>query len=176
MSDWLDDDDNNDNGNLGFSVDEIDTSAIDLIPPGRYEVDCTRAVVKPSKNNPTTVLAEIEETIVGPTHAGRKVWSRYVVAHANPDVMARGRAEVARLMQAYGVGGSSLTPLVGRSCIASVDVEAAKDGYEAKNKVKRREPAQGAAHPAPSSGASSTTTSKPAASRSAPAFLGNRKA
>lgn len=171
MSDWDNDDNGSDLGALGFDASEIEAPEFELVPPGRYDMDCTRAVVKPSKNNPTTVLAEIEETIVGPSCAGRKIWSRYVVAHADPKVMARGRADVARMMQAYGVGGGSLTPMVGRSCVGAVDVEPAKGDWEAKNKIKRREPSQGAATSAPAAPASS----KPATAKPAPGFLANRK-
>lgn len=170
MSDW----DNNvdaDLGALGFNAEEIETPDFELVPPGRYDLDCTRAVVKPSKNNPSTVLAEIEETIVGPSHVGRKIWSRYVVAHADPKVMARGRADVARMMQAYGIGGDSLTPMVGRCCIGAVDVEPAKGDWEAKNKIKRREPSQGAAKALPAN----VGASKPVAAKPAPGFLANRK-
>lgn len=171
MTDWNDDDNAGDLGALGFNAEEVETPDFELVPPGRYEVDCTKALVKPSKNNPTTMLAEVEETIIGPTHAGRKIWSRYVVAHEKPDVMARGRADVARMMQAYGIGGASLTPMVGRSCIAAVDVEAAKGDFDAKNKIKRREPSQGAAK-AP---ASAPASNKPASPKPAPGFLANRK-
>jgi len=170
MSDW-DNNDDADLGALGFDASEIEAPEFELVPPGRYDLDCTRAVVKPSKNNPTTVLAEIEETIVGPSCAGRKIWSRYVVAHSDPKVMARGRADVARMMQAYGVGGGSLTPMVGRSCVGAVDVEPAKGDWEAKNKIKRREPSQGAVTSAPAAPASS----KAATAKPAPGFLANRK-
>jgi hypothetical protein len=168
MSSW-DNDDNADTGNLGFDAAEVDVSSFDLIPPGRYTLECTRAIVKPSKNNPTTTLAEIEETIVGPEHVGRKVFSRYVVAHADPKVMARGRADVARMMQAYCVGGSSLTPMVGRTCIGAVDTEAAKGDFPAKDKIKRREPDASAAPAAP------PRPSQSGPARPAAPFLGNRK-
>jgi hypothetical protein len=73
------------------------------------------------------------------------------------------------MMQAYGVGGGSLTPMVGRSCVGAVDVEPAKGDWEAKNKIKRREPSQGAA-------ASTPASSKPAATgKSPPGFLASRK-
>jgi hypothetical protein len=166
MSSW--DNDDVDTGNLGFDTAEVDVSSFDLIPPGRYTLECTRAIVKPSKNNPTTTLAEIEETICGPDHAGRKIFSRYVVAHADPKVMARGRADVARMMQAYCVGGSSLTPMVGRTCIGAVDTEPAKGDYPAKDKVKRREPDAGA--PVAPSRPSQANPARPAAP-----FLASRK-
>lgn len=171
MSDW----DNNDNGSstaLGFNVEDVEAPSFDLLPPGRYQVTCSSAKVQPSKNNPTTVLASIEETIVEGDHAGRKVWSRYVVAHADGKVMARGRADVVRMMAAYGVGGGDLAPCVGRECIAAVDVEPAKGEWEARNKIKRREAVAGVAKPATKS-AAATGAPKPAA-KAAPAFLSRR--
>jgi len=151
MSDW-NNDDNDSSTSLGFNVEDVEAPSFELLPPGRYQVACSSAKVQPSKNNPSTVLANIEETIVDGDHAGRKIWSRYVVAHADGKVMARGRADVVRLMAAYGVGGGDLAPCVGRECIAAVDVEPAKGDWEARNKIKRREAIAGAvpaAKPAP---------------------------
>lgn len=166
MSSW--DNDDVDTGDLGFDANEVEVSSFDLIPPGRYTLQCERAIVKPSRNTPTTTLAEVTEVIVGPAHAGRKIFSRYVVAHADPKVMARGRADVARMMQAYGIGGSSLTPMVGRTCIGAVDTEPAKGDYPAKDKVKRREPDAGA--PIAPSRPSQASPARPAAP-----FLASRK-
>jgi hypothetical protein len=167
MSDW-DTGNDGDLGALGFDSDTVEAPEFVLLPDGRYPFICTSARVEPSKNTPTTVMANIEETVVDGPAAGRKVWSRYIVAHEKPDVMARGRADVKRMMTAYGVGGNSLTPMVGLECIGAVTTEAAKGDFSAKNKVSRREPSTNA-RPAPSS--------KPAAAapRAAAGFLANRK-
>jgi hypothetical protein len=170
MSDWDNGSDDGDLGALGFDSDTIEAPEFVLLPDGRYPLVCTSARVEPSKNNPSTVMANIEETVVEGPGAGRKVWSRYIVAHDKPDVMARGRADVKRMMQAYGVGGNSLTPMVGLECIGAVTTEPAKGDFSAKNKVSRREPVQGAAR-APS-------TAKPAqaaAKAPPPGFLASRK-
>jgi hypothetical protein len=169
MSDW-NNDDNDSSTSLGFNVEDVAAPSFDLLPPGRYQVACSSAKVQPSKNNPSTVLANIEETIVDGDHAGRKIWSRYVVAHADGKVMARGRADVVRLMAAYGVGGGDLAPCVGRECIAAVDVEPAKGDWEARNKIKRREAIAGAA---PAAKAAAPTVGAPKAA--APAFLSQRR-
>lgn len=169
MSDWNNDENDNSSTNLGFNVEDVAAPSFDLLPPGRYQVTCSSAKVQPSKNNPSTVLANIEETIVDGDHAGRKIWSRYVVAHADGKVMARGRADVVRMMSAYGVGGGDLAPCVGRECIAAVDVEPAKGDWEARNKIKRREAVAGAvpaAKPAPAAAAPKAA---------APAFLTQRR-
>lgn len=169
MSDW----DNNvdaDLGALGFDADTIEAPEFVLLADGRYPLVCTSARVEPSKNNPSTVMANIEETVSDGDFKGRKVWSRYVVAHEKPDVMARGRQDVKRMMQAYGIGGDSLTPMVGRECIGAVTTEPAKGDFPAKNKVSRREPSTNAA-PAPRAPAKPTTP----AARPAPSFIGNRK-
>lgn len=173
---WDNDNDGNDSMDLGFDTSTVETASYELLPPGRYRVICSSAKVQPSKNNPSTIMANIEETICddGP-HRGRKVWSRYVVAHADGKVMARGRADVARMLAAYGVSGSSLAPLLQRECIAAIDVEAAKGEWEARNKIKRREPVAGqvaAPRPAASS-ATAPAGKKPAAA--APAFLAARR-
>lgn len=176
MSSWNDDDSsgNNDSMDLGFDTSTVEAPSFDLLPPGRYRVACTSAKVQPSKNNPTTVMATVEETIVDDEspHRGRKIWSRYVVAHADGKVMARGRADVVRMLAAYGVSGTSLAPVLGRECVAAVDVEPAKGDWEARNKVKRREPIAGQPSSMPKAAAPSAP--KPAAGN-APAFLAKRK-
>lgn len=177
MSDWNDDNNGSDGMDLGFDTATVDAPSYDLLPPGRYRVACTSAKVAPSKNNPTTVMATIEETIVDDEspHRGRKIWSRYVVAHADGKVMARGRADVTRMLAAYGVSGSSLAPVLQRECIAAVDVEPAKGDWEARNKIKRREAVAGQAPsmPKPAAPGVGGAAAKPAAA--APAFLQKRK-
>jgi hypothetical protein len=177
MSDWPDDN-SNDSMDLGFDTATVDAPSYDLLPPGRYRVACTSAKVAPSKNNPSTVMATIEETIVDDEspHRGRKIWSRYVVAHADGKVMARGRADVTRMLAAYGVSGSSLAPVLHRECVAAVDIEAAKGEWEARNKIKRREAVAGQAPTAPKPAVAGITRdplAKPAGN--APAFLARRK-
>ena len=172
MSDW-NSDDNNSSTALGFNAEDVEAPSFELLPPGRYRVACSSAKVQPSKNNPSTVLASVEETIVDGDHAGRKVWSRYVVAHADGKVMARGRADVVRMMSAYGVGGGDLAPCIGRECIAAVDVEAAKENWEARNKVRRREAVAGAAPARPSTTPKAGTPMVPKGSP--PSFLAQRR-
>ncbi len=172
MSSFYDDENNDNSTALGFNVEDVAAPSFDLLPPGRYQVACTSAKVQPSKNNPSTVLANIEETIVEGDHAGRKIWSRYVVAHADGKVMARGRADVVRMMAAYGVGGGDLAPCVGRECLAAVDVEPAKGDWEARNKIKKREAVAGQAPSAPTAKPAAPSAAKPAGS--APAFLAKR--
>jgi hypothetical protein len=162
--------DDDSNTALGFNVEDVAAPSFDLLPPGRYQVACTSAKVQPSKNNPSTVLANIEETIVEGDHAGRKIWSRYVVAHADGKVMARGRADVVRMMAVYGVGGGDLAPCVGRECLAAVDIEPAKGDWDARNKIKRREPVASAT-PTPKAAAPTVGAPKSAA----PSFLAQRK-
>lgn len=175
MSNWNDDDNgNNDSMDLGFDTATVEAPSFDLLPPGRYRVVCTSAKVQPSKNNPTTIMASIEETICDDesAHRGRKIWSRYVVAHEDGKVMARGRADVVRMLAAYGVSGSSLAPMLERECIAAVDVEPAKGDWEARNKIKRRESVAGQAPSAPAP----APTAKPATpGKAAPAFLSRRQ-
>lgn len=172
MSNWNDDDNNNDSMDLGFDTSTVEAPSYDLLPPGRYRVTCSSAKVQPSKNNPTTLMASIEETICDDEspHRGRKIWSRYVVAHEDGKVMARGRADVVRMLAAYGVSGSSLAPVLGRECVAAVDIEPAKGDWEARNKIKKREAVAGQVNaPMPAA----KPAAKPAGS--APAFLARRQ-
>ena len=172
MSDW-NNDSSGDDMDLGFDTSTVEAPSFDLLPPGRYRVVCTSAKVQPSKNNPTTIMASIEETICDDEspHRGRKIWSRCVVAHADGKVMARGRADVVRMLAAYGVSGSSLAPMLERECIAAVDVEPAKGDWEARNKIKRREAVAGQVPTAPSSPAAKPATP----GKAAPAFLSRRQ-
>lgn len=160
---------------LGFDVGSIDVAPVyELVPPGRYRVCVTSAKVVPSKKTATTVLAQIEETICEEDSPlrGRKIWSRYVVAHADGTVMARGRQDVARMMTAYSVGGNNIAPLVGREAIAAVEIQPAKGEFEPSNRIRRREPVGQSAPVGP------TTSATPApakAKASAPSFLARRK-
>ena len=180
MTNWNDDDNGgsgSDEMDLGFDTSTVEAPSFDLLPPGRYRVTCSSAKVAPSKNNPSTIMASIEETICDDEspHRGRKIWSRYVVAHADGKVMARGRADVVRMLAAYGVSGSSLAPMLERECIAAVDVEPAKGEWESRNKVKKREPLAGQVPSAPKPAAPAVggaAAAKPAAA--APAFLAKR--
>jgi hypothetical protein len=175
MSEWDVDGENNGSSTaLGFNVEDVEAPSFDLLPPGRYQVACSSAKVQPSKNNPSTVLANVEETIVDGAHAGRKIWSRYVIAHADGKVMARGRADVVRLMSAYGVGGGDLAPCVGRECVAAVDVEPAKGDWEASNKIKKREAIAGAPMPKPAARPAGAAAAPKPAAKPAPAFLSRR--
>lgn len=179
MNEWNDDNGSIDDMDLGFDTATVEAPSFDLLPPGRYRVVCTSAKVAPSKNNPSTIMASIEETICDDEspHRGRKIWSRYVVAHADGKVMARGRADVVRMLAAYGVSGSSLAPMLERECIAAVDVEAAKGEWEARNKIKKREAIAGQVPSAPKPAAPAVggaAAAKPAGS-APPAFLAKRK-
>jgi hypothetical protein len=172
MSDWTNDDSSSSTA-LGFNVEDIEMSKFQLIPPGRYRVVCTSAKVEPSRNNPSTVLANVEETIAEGEYAGRKIWTRYCVAHADTKTMAMHRERCALMMRTYGVGGGDLAPCVGRECIAAVDVEQAKGEWDARNKIKRREAIASAPMPAPKP--ATIAAPKPAA-KPAPAFLARRAA
>mgnify|MGYP003335485738 FL=1 len=170
-SDWTNNDGDNNDTALGFSLADVDTTP-ELLPPGVYPVACTRARVTTSKNNPSTKMAELEETITDGDGKGRKVWSRYVVAHEKNEVMARGRRDLAMAARTYGVAGDDLADFVGRECLASVAVEAGKDGYADRNKVTKRT-ASTASAPTPK--ASTPGAAKPA-SATAPSFLSQRRA
>ena len=169
-SDWTNNDNDNNDTALGFSLADVDTTP-ELLPPGVYPVACTRARVTTSKNNPSTKMAELEETIIDGDGKGRKVWSRYVVAHEKSEVMARGRRDLATAARVYGVAGDDLADFVGRECLASVAVEAGKDGYADRNKVTKRTASMASA-PAPK--ASTPGAAKPA-SATAPSFLTQRR-
>lgn len=172
MSDWTSDDSST---ALGFDLGEIDTTP-DLLPAGEYPLVVTRASVEPSKNNTSTKLAKIEETITDGPCKGRKIWSQFVVAHERGEVMARGRKDLAIAARAYGVSGGDLAEFVGRECVANVGIEDGKNGYGDRNKVlKRFAPTNAAPMPKPAvAGVSGpAATSKPVAA--APSFLQRRK-
>lgn len=176
MSDWTNNDNDGNDTALGFSLSDVDTTP-ELLPPGVYPVACTRARVTTSKNNPSTKMAELEETITDGDGKGRKVWSRYVVAHEKSEVMARGRRDLAMAARTYGVAGDDLADFVGRECSASIAIEAGKDGYADRNKVTKRT-ASTASAPAPKASAPAPKASAPGAAKpaaAAPSFLTQRR-
>ena len=167
MSDWTSDDSST--TTLDFNLGEIDVTP-DLLPAGEYPLIVTRAHVEASKNNPSTKLAKLEETITDGPCKGRKVWSQYVVAHERGEVMARGRKDLAIAARAYGVSGGDLAELVGRECHANIGIEDGKNGFSDRNKVLKRFASTSAA-PMPKPQAA--VASKPAVA--APSFLQRRK-
>lgn len=167
MSDWTTDDSST--TTLDFNLGEIDVTP-DLLPAGEYPLIVTRAHVEASKNNPSTKLAKLEETITDGPCKGRKVWSQFVVAHERGEVMARGRKDLAVMAHAYGVSGNDLAELVGRECSGNVGIEEGKNGFGDRNRVLKRYPSTSVAAPKPSA----ASAPKPSAAN-APSFLARRK-
>jgi hypothetical protein len=168
MSDWTSDDSST---ALGFDLGEIDTTP-DLLPAGEYPLVVTRASVEPSRNNASTKLAKIEETITDGACKGRKIWSQYVVAHERGEVMARGRRELAIAARAYGVSGGDLAEFVGRECNGNVGIEDGKNGFGDRNKVLKRYPSPASAPKPQATAALKPGAPKPGA---APTWLQKRK-
>jgi len=171
MSDWTSDDSST--TTLGFDLGEIDVTP-DLLPAGEYPLIVTRAHVETSRNNPTTKLAKLEETITDGPCKGRKVWSQFVVAHERGEVMARGRKDIAIAARAYGVSGGDLAELVGRECVANVGIEDGKNGYGDRNKVLKRFASTNAA-PTPKPQAPAAPKPGAAKPSAAPSWLAKRK-
>lgn len=175
MSDWTNNDSDGESTDLGVNLEDIETVP-ELLPPGIYPVCVTRTRIKQSKNNPSTKLCEIEETITDGPARGRKLWSSYVVAHERGEVMAMGLRDVATAARAYGVTGSDVSRFVEREAMASVVIEAGKNGYSDRNKVMKRASMSSASAAPKTSTPASKPAPKPAASKGpAPSFLTQRR-
>jgi hypothetical protein len=138
------------------------------VPPGVYEAEVTNAEVKDAKSGNGSYLS-LEFTILGPTHARRKVWQNITLTNRNDQAQQIGQAQLSALCRAAGIPVlTDSDQLFQRLVRIRVGIEPAKDGYEAKSRVDAYE-AMGT--PAPAGSAA-----RPAANAPAPAVAGAKKA
>lgn len=119
------------------------------IPPGTYTVEVTDSDVTYSKaGNP---MASITFEVLGPSHAGRKLWDHFVL---NNDVALRrlkGLAEAAGHRNPNYIRDTE--ELHGLRCTVKVTIEE-QEGYQPRNRITSYKPlerpaAAGTARPTP---------------------------
>jgi hypothetical protein len=125
-------------------------TGFDPMPPGWYSVQIDGAEVKGTKAG--GAMLEVAMTVVGPTHAGRKVWDRINIKNANPKAEEFAARQLASLQLACGlVRLADSTMLLGKIIDAKMKVskEPNQNG-DYQNEVSGYRSADGkAATPAP---------------------------
>lgn len=115
---------------------------------GAYEAEITGSEVKDTKNGSGCYLA-LELTVIGPTGAGRKVWSNVTLKNANAQAESIGQAQLSAICHAVRIPVLQDTDqLFGKTLRVRLKVTPPKDGYQAKNDVTAYE-AMGATQPGP---------------------------
>lgn len=97
------------------------------LPPGWYHVTVSAAEVQDTKaGNGKMVFFRLDVT--GPSHAGRVLFDRQVVAHPNPDAVRIGRARFgeACLAAGFDTKPSDTKAFIGRSFEVKVKTERSK--------------------------------------------------
>ena len=116
-------------------------SSFDPVPPGPYDIVVSNIEDTVSKKGHDMLNMEFE--IVGPTHAGRKIWERWTFPPADEGIKALSisRSKMAALAQACGIERINDTDkLIGKRCKARVGIQPSDDPkYGPSNVVKRFE-------------------------------------
>lgn len=141
---------------MKFTVtpDDLNPSADDgfsLIPKGRYRAIVSKATEKET-NSGTGRYVELEITIQGPTHEGRKVWDRLNLENPNPKAVAIARKAMTALCLAVGLpsGFDEPSDLCDKMFEVNIAIEKSKDAaFPDKNKVASYVKPEAAAAPGP---------------------------
>lgn len=124
---------------FGFDVNEVEPSAprgeYEPIPAGNYILKALEADEKTTASGGTMITAKFE--VVKGEHAGRLLWQNFNVVNKSPTAQSIGRGQIVAWAHACGKPNADDTDkLLGKPFAASVDIDPAKNGYKASNKIK----------------------------------------
>lgn len=139
----------------------------DPLPVGKYIAAITASELKPT-NDGTGKYLNLEFTVIDGEHKGRKLWTNLNLVNNNPDTVKYAQADLAAINQACGVKPTMSEQLHDIPLVISVKIEPAKGEYGPKNKITRYAKLDGTAGSIP-------TTTKPAATKAAPPWAGQKK-
>ena len=132
------------------SFRSVEPGNFEPLPEGEYTVKVDSAEVKQAKTGKGQYI-NIQFTVVGPKHQGRKLFARLNIVHDNPEVARIGQQQLKNLLLAGGMSTEQVNrfndtdQLVGLVCNVRVDVEDAKGQYGPQNRVKSFRKAENAA-------------------------------
>src|SRR4051812_37745617 len=89
----------------GFDANAVPPDAgrdFEPLPAGAYDAEITNADVKDTRNGNGCYLA-LELSVVGPTHAGRKVWANITLKNSNAQAEQIGAGQLSALCHAVGI-------------------------------------------------------------------------
>jgi hypothetical protein len=124
---------------FGFDVTEVEPSAprgdYEPIPAGNYILKALEADEKKTASGGTMITAKFE--VVKGEHAGRLLWQNFNTVNNSPTAQSIGRGQIVAWAHACGKPNADDTDkLLGKPFAASVDIDPAKNGYKASNKIK----------------------------------------
>jgi hypothetical protein len=149
----------------GFNANEVEPQAPmsnEPLPAGVYDVEVTNTEVKETKSGNGTML-KVEYTVLGPTHARRKVWQNINIRHTNSQAEQIGQSQLSALCRAVGIAHlTDSDQLFQRVLRVSVKIRPAEGQYAASNDVTGYEPAGSAPPPAAAAPAPQQRAAAPA--------------
>ncbi len=117
------------------AVEPQENRSSEPVPAGVYDVEITSAEVKDAKSG-NGVHLKLEYTIVGPTHARRKIFGYLNLRHTNSQAEQIGQSQLSSLCRAVGIPKlTDSDQLFQRMLRISVKIRPAANGYEASNDV-----------------------------------------
>lgn len=124
---------------FGFDVTEVEPTAprgdYEPIPAGHYILKALEADEKKTASGGTMITAKFE--VFKGEHAGRLLWQNFNTVNKNPTAQSIARGQIVAWMHACGKPNTDNTDkLLGKPFAASVDIDPAKDGHKARNKIK----------------------------------------
>jgi len=124
---------------FGFDVTEVEPSAprtdYEPIPVGEYVLKALEAEEKSTASGGVMIKAKFE--VAKGEHAGRLLWQNFNIVNASETAQRIGRQQLVAWATACGKPNADDTDkLLGKPFTASVDIDPAKNGYKASNKIK----------------------------------------
>jgi len=124
---------------FGFDVTEVEPSAprtdYEPIPAGEYILRAVEAEEKTTASGGTMIKAKFE--VAKGEHTGRLLWQNFNIVNASETAQRISRQQIVAWATACGKPNADDTDkLLGKPFAASVDIDPAKNGYKASNKIK----------------------------------------
>jgi hypothetical protein len=148
-------DNNNDDFDFGTDLNDVNEQEFDLIPAGKYPVQCVLVEHGSSKAGGMMIKAKFE--VVGGDHANRKIFENYNVQSTSTVAVNIALGQIKKWLAACNIDPNQrltlnlLRQLEGREFLASIIIQADKTGaYRDQNRINKYEAITGAnVQPAP---------------------------
>jgi hypothetical protein len=132
------------------------------IPDGTYQAHVKAATIEMTKAG-TGQYIKVRFDIVGPSHAGRVVFTNLNIRNPNPKAEEIGRAQLGELARAIGLSTITDTDQLIGAMVEIKVVTKQQPGYDPSNEVKSFKAVNGSKPPAPT-----VAPAAPAATPAAP--------
>jgi hypothetical protein len=124
-------------GNLNFDASNIEPSqSFEPIPDGWYAASIIEAAMVPTRDG-TTELLKLTFEIDGPNYAGRRVWERLNVNHANEQPRQIAQRNLSSICRAIGkLQVADTDELLGAKLLIKVRAVPADGKFDARNEIR----------------------------------------